>query len=157
MVQIPAIFGKLNLKDQNEIFVLNAPSSFQPMLRQLAGVDVRTTLSGVQRVSFALAFVTRQAEVDSLAKALAQRAQGDALIWFAYPKGTSKRYTCDFNRDSGWAVLGKAGFETVRAVAIDEDWSALRFRRTEFVKKMARRPEHAISAKGRARVAGKNS
>jgi len=27
-----------------------------------------------------------------------------------------------------------AGFDSVRAVAIDDDWSALRFRRVEFVK-----------------------
>ncbi len=26
------------------------------------------------------------------------------------------------------------GFDTVRQVAIDEDWSALRFRRVEFIK-----------------------
>jgi hypothetical protein len=26
------------------------------------------------------------------------------------------------------------GFETVRAVSIDEDWTALRFRRAEFIK-----------------------
>jgi len=30
--------------------------------------------------------------------------------------------------------LKALGFETVRAVAIDEDWSALRFRRVEFIK-----------------------
>ena len=52
----------------------------------------------------------------------------------AYPKGTSKRYTCEFHRDNGWAALEAAGFEGVRMVAIDEDWSALRFRRKEFVK-----------------------
>jgi len=36
--------------------------------------------------------------------------------------------------------MGKAGFEPVRMVAIDEDWSALRFRRVEFIKTM-NRPE----------------
>jgi hypothetical protein len=56
------------------------------------------------------------------------------VIWFAYPKGSSKRYSCEFNRDSGWNVIRAAGFESVRMVAIDEDWSALRFRRLEYVK-----------------------
>jgi hypothetical protein len=41
---------------------------------------------------------------------------------------------CDFNRDTGWAALQEAGFDTVRAIAIDEDWTALRFRRKEFIK-----------------------
>jgi hypothetical protein len=35
-------------------------------------------------------------------------------------------------------VLKAAGFDTVRAIAIDEDWSALRFRRTEFIKSTKR-------------------
>jgi len=55
-------------------------------------------------------------------------------LWFAYPKGTSKKYSCDFNRDDDWEVLRQAGFDSVRQVAIDDDWSALRFRRFEFIK-----------------------
>ena len=73
-------------------------------------------------------------EVDTLARALAPRAEGDAIVWFAYPKASSKTYTCEFNRDTGWAVLEELGFKGVRQVAIDADWSALRFRRVEFVK-----------------------
>lgn len=63
---------------------------------------------------------------------------GDALLWFAYPKQTSRRYRCDFNRDTGFQVLRDSGYESVRMVAIDEDWSALRFRRAAFVKARAR-------------------
>jgi hypothetical protein len=85
-------------------------------------------------VGFFLAFVTLQSEVDALSQEVASRAKGDAIVWFAYPKGTSQKYKCDFNRDTGWDVLKAAGFDTVRAVAIDEDWSALRFRRKEFIK-----------------------
>lgn len=104
-------------------------------------------------VSFALAFVTQQVEVESIARSLAPLAEGDAVIWFAYPKGTSRRYKCDFNRDTGWAALGAAGFEGVRLVSIDEDWSAMRFRRAEFIKALARNASRAMSVKGRRRVA----
>lgn len=64
--------------------------------------------------------------------------EGDGVLWFAYPKGTSKRYKCDFNRDNGWEILGQYGFEPVRMIAIDEYWSALRFRRAEYIKTMKR-------------------
>jgi hypothetical protein len=148
----PQVFGKLNLKDQKTIVVLKAPASFEQELARLRGVDVRRTLSGSGPIGFALAFVTRQEDVDTLARSLTKRADGDALLWFAYPKGTSKRYTCDFNRDTGWAALGQAGFECVRAVAIDEDWSALRFRRAEFIKTMTRSASGVMSATGRAKV-----
>ena len=128
------LFDKLNLKDHREILVVNAPLSFESELAALAGVTVLRDPGSVKVVRFALAFATAQAEVDRLAKLLSAKAEGDALVWFAYPKGTSKKYQCDFNRDTGWRVLKSAGFDTVRAVAIDEDWSALRFRRVEFIK-----------------------
>ena len=149
----PGVFGKLNLKDQTDIVVLNAPDSFSPELQRLRGVQVRRTLSGSQPITFALAFVSRQTELDAVARALTLRAAGDAVVWFAYPKGTSKRYTCDFNRDTGWQVLGAAGFEAVRQVAIDEDWSALRFRRAEFIKRLVRDPSRTVSAAGQGRTA----
>lgn len=151
------MFKKLNLKDQTEIVVLDAPESFEPELKRLRGVDVQRDLPAGREVSFALAFVTQQAAVDSLAKSLAKRAPGDAVVWFAYPKGTSKRYTCEFNRDTGWKALGAAGFEPVRMVAIDEDWSALRFRRAEFIKTMNRDASAVMSAAGKARVAKKRT
>jgi len=131
---MPAVFEKLNLKDQGEIVVLNAPSSFEPELAKLKSVNVQRDAKKMKSVEFALAFVTRQTEVDAVAKTLANKLNGDALLWFAYPKGTSKKYKCDFNRDTGWETIRAAGFDTVRMVAIDEDWSALRFRRNEFIR-----------------------
>lgn len=128
-----AVFKKLNLTDQKRICVLDAPDSFRKELGSLKGVEVAEDLSSAGELVFALAFVTRKAEVDKVAKALTKKAKGDAIVWLAYPKGTSKRYRCDFNRDTGWDVLKKGGFDTVRQVAIDDDWSALRFRRTEFI------------------------
>jgi hypothetical protein len=128
------VFEKLNLKDQPAILVLNAPSTFEPELARLNGIKVHRDLNSTSAIEFSLAFVTRKSEVDAISPQIAKRAKGDAIVWFAYPKGTSKKYKCDFNRDNGWDVLDKHGFETVRAVAIDDDWSALRFRRREFVK-----------------------
>jgi hypothetical protein len=129
-----SVFEKLNLKQHAEIVVINAPPSFEAELAALKGVTVLRDLKKVKELRFALVFASQQKEVDSLSKVLAGKAQGDALLWFAYPKATSKKYSCDFNRDSGWSLIRSLGFDTVRAVAIDEDWSALRFRRVEFIK-----------------------
>jgi hypothetical protein len=128
------LFEKLNLGNRQEIVVLHAPESFAEELAKLPAITIHHHLESVTEADFCLAFVTRKSEVDKLAPEIAKRAKGDAIVWFAYPKGTSKKYTCDFNRDTGWEVLKKAGFDTVRAVAIDEDWTALRFRRVEFIK-----------------------
>jgi len=133
------IFEKLNLKDQQEILVLHAPESFQPELARLPVLTIHHHIESVSQIGFVLAFVTRKAEVDALAGPVAAHALGDATVWFAYPKGTSKKYKCDFNRDTGWDALNAAGFDTVRAVAIDEDWTALRFRRKEYIKARSKR------------------
>jgi hypothetical protein len=135
MPTMPTVFDKLNLKDQQEILVLNAPASFAGELKGLNNIRVVRSLRAAKDVAFSLAFVTRQAELDSLSTALIEKATDDPLLWFAYPKGTSKKYTCEFNRDKGWNVLRESGFDTVRQVAVDEDWSALRFRRARFIRK----------------------
>ena len=140
---MPSVFDKLNLKGHDEILVIAAPESFEAELRSLAGVTVLRDPKKAKQVTFALAFATKQSEVDALVSVLTAKAEGDAILWFAYPKGTSKKYRCDFNRDTGWDALRKAGFDTVRQVAIDEDWSALRFRRAEYIRS---------SGKGAARV-----
>ena len=146
------VFGKLNLKDQTEILVLNAPSSFEPELAALTGVTVVQDAQAATQVGFVLAFVTRLEEVAATAQVAAEKTQGDAIVWLAYPKSTSKKYHCDFNRDTGWDALGQAGFEPVRQVAIDADWSALRFRRVAFIKTLQRREGMALSEQGKART-----
>jgi hypothetical protein len=128
------IFEKLNLGSRQEIVVLHAPASFEQELAKLPAMTIHHDLESVAEADFWLAFVTRKSDVDRLAPQVARRAKGDAIVWFAYPKGTSKKYTCDFNRDTGWDVLKGAGFDTVRAVAIDADWTALRFRRAKYIK-----------------------
>jgi hypothetical protein len=144
------IFTKLNLKDETEIFVFNVPKSFEPLLAMLADKQVRRKITTSSKVHFALAFAITQADVDTATEQLTARAAGDAILWFAYPKQSSKKYKCEFNRDTGWAALGVAGYEPVRQVAIDEDWSALRFRKVEFIKSLTRASSRTVSAGGQS-------
>jgi hypothetical protein len=130
---VASVFDKLNLKKQREILVLDAPPSFEPELRALSGVSILRDSRKVKSIEFAVAFVTRRAEVDAAVQLIVPKTDGDVVLWFAYPKGTSKRHVSEINRDTGWESLQSAGFETVRLVAIDEDWSALRFRRAAYV------------------------
>lgn len=146
------VFKKLNYKDQKQIHIVNAPADFEKVLNEMKDLAaVKTNLSGAKHVDFFLAFVTQQKEVDTLTAKVAPLMTEDGLLWFAYPKGSSKKYKCDFNRDTGWDVLGKAGYEPVRQIAIDEDWSALRFRRPENIKKMTR--SFAMTEVGKKKVA----
>lgn len=145
------VFKKLNYKDHKMIYILHAPPSFKTNTDSMRDIaSIKTSLPASGEAGFVLSFVTRQHEVDTIAKQISKITPGDAVVWFAYPKGSSKNYTCEFNRDNGWAELGKAGFEPVRMVAIDEDWSALRFRKVAHIKKMTR--SKTISDQGKQKV-----
>lgn len=145
------IFQKLNLKDEQEIVVLNAPESFEAVLATLSGVRVVHSAAEVEKAQFALVFAITQAELDAAAVEITARAAPDIKLWFAYPKQSSKKYRCEFNRDTGWDKLGQAGYEPVRQVAIDEDWSAVRFRQAAFIKKMMRQEKDMLSAQAKQR------
>lgn len=132
------LFKKLNLKDESRIAVLNAPDEFAAQLRDLSAampaLELTTKAAPGSGLRWGLAFAPSAALRDRYAALLAAALEGDAVLWIAYPKGGSKRYRCDYNRDGDWSVLEAAGFRPVRQVAIDDDWSALRFRRSAFVK-----------------------
>jgi hypothetical protein len=152
---VDAVFKKMNFKNAQNVVVINAPQSFEANIETMQGLTTFVrNFNAVQETNFVLAFCTMQSEVDSVAVAAAEKLEGDGLLWFAYPKGTSKRYKCAFNRDNGWTLLGSLGFEPVRMVAIDEDWSALRFRRVGYIKTMTR--SFAITEEGKQKV-GKNT
>lgn len=148
------VFGKLNLKGQNPIAVVDTPASFEKHLAELADVTVLRSVEDVPEagVAFALGFGTTLRQVEAFAENVTRLAVGDAVVWFAYPKKSSKRYVCEFNRDTGWAALGAVGFEPVRQIAIDEDWSALRFRRVGHIRSMTRATRGAMTEQGRRRT-----
>jgi hypothetical protein len=142
------LFKKLNLGDLAEILVVNAPASFEIELNQLPDVRIHRDPKGIKRTVFVLGFATTLAEVKRLAKMVVRKTEDDVIVWVAYPKGTSRNYTCEFNRDAGWSSMGDAGFEPVRQVAIDDDWSALRFRRVQFIKSMVRKESRRLTGPG---------
>jgi hypothetical protein len=147
------IFKKLNYKGQTKIHVWNAPASFQPILKSLEDdVQVKTSLNGKNEVEFFIGFADKQAVLNEMMDQLASKLGVDATMWFCYPKGSSKLYTCDFNRDTGWSKAGAYGWEPVRQVAIDADWSALRFRQVEHIKQMNRASNMALSELGKKRT-----
>ncbi|HAA17009.1 MAG TPA: hypothetical protein DCE41_36975 [Cytophagales bacterium] len=150
------LFKKLNYKDQKSILILNSPDSFREEEKAMGEVaDVLFDVGELDSVPFALVFATQQVQIDHAIASLNDKLKGDALLWFAYPKGSSKKYKCDFNRDTGWEEVGKYGFEGVRQVAIDTDWSALRFRRVEFIKNLTRRKSMAMTSEAKSRTSGK--
>ncbi len=147
-----ATFKKLNFKGHSPILVLHHPESFEENLASVKDeTEIITKPEQIQSTGFVLAFVTKKQQIDALIPQIAPKLEGDAVLWMCYPKGSSKNYTCDFNRDTGWQVMGQYELEPVRQVSIDADWSALRFRKVDHIKTMKRK-FGALSEKGKEKT-----
>ena len=108
---------KMNLKDGMRVRVIAKPSGLD------LGDVVSTTAAGADGV---LLFVKTLAEVDAKASPFVAAAKEDRLAWLAYPK--AGQLGTDLNRDVLWKHLLKQGIQGVRQIAIDDVWSAVRFR-----------------------------
>lgn len=116
---------KLLLKPGMSLVVINAPANYEELLGPLPeGVTLKTSLAG--RADALHLFVRTRAEVTALIKKVAPKLTADTLLWLSYPKKTSELES-ELSRDEGWDAADDAGLETVAAIAVDDDWSALRF------------------------------
>ena len=141
------ILKKLKLKEQSPILILNPPEEFQAMVSEIpADVHHQPTA----KYGFIHVFVKNADEVTQFAVPAARSLDGDGILWISYPKKSSKKYQSDISRDHGWQELGELGYEPVTQVSIDEDWSALRFRKVAYIKKFTRKS--AISRQGQERI-----
>ncbi|MEA3191094.1 MAG: hypothetical protein QOD77_1676 [Thermoplasmata archaeon] len=107
---------KLNLKAQ-KVAVLNAPKGFT--------LDAPAT-KAPKPGDAVLLFVQDMAELQKHKGPVVAAATRDDLAWVAYPK--AGQLGTDLNRDVVHDALLADGIQAVRNIAIDEVWSALRFR-----------------------------
>ena len=129
------LLEKLNYKGNNRIAVLNADENFMTELSgDLTYVIIDREVDPRFPYQFIMIFVTTQAEVETFTSVALHNLLCDGVLWFCYPKKTSKKYHSAIDRDHGWKALNDAGFHGIRLVAIDDDWSALRFRSVKFIK-----------------------
>ena len=107
------VFKKLNFKDQGPILVVGAPASFEEELRAMTGiVEVHRAAGSGARYGFALAFAPMKADLVKAAKSVLRAIEDGAVVWFAYPKQTSKNYASDLNRDVCSHFAPSAGTRT---------------------------------------------
>jgi hypothetical protein len=78
-------------------------------------------------------FAMKKSEIEQSKKKLLESAAPGALVWITYPKKTSG-VDSDLSREEVWAAMEATGWRPVSQIAIDEIWSALRFRPTQDVK-----------------------
>jgi hypothetical protein len=115
------VTAKLQIKPGQLVAVLAGPGDVPPLVTPDANPPADPGAAGA-----VIAFARNRAELDSVAAPAVEAARLGKLAWIAYPK--AGKLGTDLNRDVLAALLSARGVQPVRQVAIDETWSALRFR-----------------------------
>lgn len=129
------LLRKLNYKGQKRIAVINAePGFLKSVSSELKGVITDSEIDQRCPYEFIVVFVKSGTEVEHYAPLSLHNLTADGILWFCYPKKSSKKYKSDLERDRGWKVLNDLNFHGIRMIAIDNDWSAMRFRNIKYIK-----------------------
>ena len=136
MKEMEHLLKKLNYKGQDRICIINSNKEFIEEIRRLKPeLRIDEEIDPKYLYNFFLIFVRNTDELKETAPRSIHNLSADGILWFAYPKKNSRKYNSDLSRDTGWGVVIYHGFEPVRQVSVNEDWSALRFRDQRFIRR----------------------
>lgn len=130
-----AMAKKLRLAAGSKVAVLNAPSGYIEQLRP-GPTGITTEIAPSQTYDAVQLFVESIDELARLGPAAIRAAKPNGLLWITYPKGGATRGVTDLPATPWWMrrdVLGEithlTGYRPVAFVAVDDTWTALRFKR----------------------------
>lgn len=127
---------KLKIPSEQRLLVMESPSSDYVT----AEMDTQPK-DGLY--SFGLLFATSIDHLHTHEATFFKALNEDAMIWIAYPKKSSKLFK-NLNRDFGWEVVQAKGFAGIASIALDEDWSAMRFRPQSDVKRKSSNSKQVV-------------
>jgi hypothetical protein len=134
------LLEKLNYKGQKRIAVINAERNFKlAPLTELKDIQIDSDIDLRYPYDFMIIFVRKVTEVKEVVPVALHNLAVDGVLWFCYPKKSSKEYSSDIDRDHGWKALNDLDFFGIRLVTIDDDWSAMRFRNIKYIKATSER------------------
>jgi hypothetical protein len=147
------LLRKLNHKGNGAVYVMDSPGEFYDSIEKMKEeTEVVTSFTTKSHVPLLLVFIRDKADLLAKMDEVKRMIDSNTILWFAYPKKSSKRYKSDITRDAGWDPLGAMGYEPVRQIALDEDWSALRFKAVATIKKLTRNSSMTLSTEAKRRL-----
>lgn len=126
---------KLRLTPGLHAVVLNAPDGYVDALKP-GPASLETELRPQATYDAVQLFVHDEDELRRLGPAAMRSVKPAGMLWITYPKGGKTRAATDLPATPWWTqrdVLGditsERGYKPVAFVAVDDNWTALRFKR----------------------------
>ncbi len=123
------VLKKMRWKDDQEILLINPPEEMEDHF----GPECARSDKVIQR-NFMVLFIRNLEELKTHSEALSNLDLTSDVLWLAYPKKSSKKYSSDLSRDIVWNTMRGIGLTGVSQISINEDWSTVRYRAESDVK-----------------------
>lgn len=130
-----ALAKKLRLAAGQSVAVLDAPDGYLDLLRP-GPAPLRTELATGAVHDAVLLFVKGVEDLRRRGPAAIRATRPNGLLWIAYPKGGQTAGATDLPATPSWVqrdvlgeITGEKGYKPVAFVAVDETWTALRFKK----------------------------
>ena len=120
-----AALEKMFYKGQSRLLVLNPPVEAKTLAKAF-GREELTPPTG--KATFVLAYAPDPAAAVKAAKTVAKNLQPGGIFWMAYPKTRPNKRKPALDQDSLHALMASLGFMGNSLVALDGNWSAMRFK-----------------------------
>ena len=132
---LSAMAKKLRLLGDHHVAVLNAPAGYLDSLKP-GPARIDADLQPKEAYDAVQLFVNGTDELRRLGPPAIRAVKPNGLLWITYPKGGQTRGVTDLPATPWWMkrdVLGEItserGYKPIAFVAVDENWTALRFKR----------------------------
>lgn len=129
------VLKKLGFKEGMASSLENIPDYLRDELVNIVGEDLKEA----GPYDFTMYFCLNLEDLKKDKERLHNNLNNDSRLWIVYPKKSSKKYRSNLSRDILWGEFGEFGMEPVSNFAVDEDWSAIRFRKVEDIGRMKRK------------------
>jgi len=123
-----SVIQRLFIRPGNKVLLINPPEGYPAKISELPEGAMLLSASD-QPVDVIQVFVANRAELETQLPRLKELLASKAMLWVTYHKGSSRVKT-DINRDTINAYARSLGLIGVAMISIDEDWSALRLKKT---------------------------
>ncbi|MEQ9308175.1 MAG: YdeI/OmpD-associated family protein [Balneolaceae bacterium] len=116
------LLKKFQLKEEYSVLLMNSNPSIHPLFE---GVRVEYSEINDQEFDSVILFTKNERELRKWVPEVSKKHNKTDQFWLSYPKKSGHIET-DLNRDKAWKAIQGYGFDPVRLISVNEDWSSMR-------------------------------
>lgn len=117
---------KLGIKARISVLFINEPKDYIKIIQPLpTDIKIKHEISG--SFSFIQLFTKSQEELRELFPKLKNALEKNGMLWISWPKGACGVGLTDINENIVRDIGLQNGLVDVKVIAVDEEWSGLKF------------------------------